>query len=79
MNKLIFEIIGWYGAAAIVLAYFLVSFRILGAGSVIYQILNLSGAIGIVLVSLLKKAYQPAALNFIWTIIALIALIKIIF
>ena len=79
MKKLIIEIIGWYGAAAIVAAYFLVSFNLIGAGDIIYQILNFTGAIGIVLISLHKKAYQPAALNLIWTIIAVIALLKIIF
>lgn len=79
MNKLIVEIVGWYGAAAIVLAYFLVSFSLIGAGSIIYQTLNFTGAIGIVLISFYKKIYQPVALNLIWTIIAVIALFKIIF
>lgn len=79
MNKLIIEIIGWYGAAAIVSAYFLLSFDLIRAGSIIYQTLNFTGAIGIVLISLYEKAYQPVALNLIWTIIAVIALLKIIF
>lgn len=73
------EIIGWYGAVAIVGAYFMVSFKMIDASSIVYQILNLSGAIGIVIVSLFKKAYQPAFLNIIWTIIAVVALLKIIF
>lgn len=79
MNKLIVEIVGWYGAVAIVAAYFLISFGLIGAESIIYQILNFTGAISIVLISFYKKAYQPAALNLIWTIIAVIALLKIIF
>lgn len=79
MNKLFAEVLGWYGAFAIILAYILVSFAVIGTDSIIYQILNFTGAIGIVIVSLVKNAYQPAVLNIIWTIIALIALLRIIF
>ena len=72
------ELIGWYGTAAIIGAYFLNSFGWVSTTSWIYQGLNFTGAIGIVVVSLAKKAYQPAALNVIWTVIALIALVKIL-
>ncbi len=82
MNKLgkisFHEIIGWYGVIAILLAYALNSFTVLTAKSAPYQLLNLTGAIGIVLISLRKKAYQPATLNLIWMIIAIIALFKIL-
>lgn len=79
MNKLFAEIFGWYGVFAVILAYAMVSFAVIGADSIIYQLLNFTGAIGIVIVSLSKRAYQPATLNIIWTIIALLALLKIIF
>ena len=77
MNKAAGEIIGWYGAAAIVLAYILNSFSVVAASSVVYQLLNLTGAIGIIVISLLKKTYQPAAVNIIWAVVAVIALVKI--
>lgn len=64
---------------AIILAYAFVSFDVIKAESIIYQLLNFTGAIGIVIISLVKKAYQPATLNIIWTIIALFALLKIVF
>lgn len=76
--KLLYEIVGWYGTVAIVGAYALVSFKVLGADSTIYQLLNLTGALGIVLISLLKKAYQPAVLNIIWTVIAAVALVRMV-
>ena len=79
MNKKLAEIIGWYGTVAIVGAYALSSFNILSPQDIIYQILNLTGALGIVIISLRKKTYQPAVLNIIWTIIALIALLQIVF
>jgi len=78
MKKNIIEIFGWYGMIAIVLAYALVSFSFLSFNSIWYQLLNCTGAIGIVVVSLYKKAYQPGILNIIWTLIALIAIINIL-
>ena len=77
-RKLGAEIVGWYGAAVILLAYALVSFRIIPAGGYIYQTLNLIGAIGIVIVSLVKKAQQPAILNMVWAIIALMAIMGLV-
>ena len=77
MKKMIIEIVGWYGTVAIILAYALVRFGLLGANTAWYQILNVTGAVGIVIVSLTKRAYQPAVLNIVWTVIGLIALLKI--
>ncbi|MEK7623899.1 MAG: hypothetical protein AAB408_04520 [Patescibacteria group bacterium] len=70
---------GWYGTVAILLAYALVSFHLISAESVWYQLLNFTGALGIVAVSWPKQAYQPAVLNIIWAVIALIALVRLIF
>jgi hypothetical protein len=78
MKTNIIEIGGWYGTIAIVLAYMLVSFSVIPATSIWYQLLNATGAIGIVVVSLHKRAYQPAILNIVWTLIALIAIFNII-
>lgn len=78
MKKIIIEILGWYGMVAIVLAYIFVSFSFLSSNSIWYQILNGTGAVGIVTVSFYKKAYQPGILNIIWSIIAVIAIINII-
>lgn len=60
------------------MAYALVSFSIIQSTDLIYQLLNGTGAVGIVLVSFHKKAYQPGILNTIWAVIALIAIIKIL-
>ena len=76
--KLFIEIYGWYGAVAIVLAYALVSFGALSPTGLLFQLLNATGALGIVLVSFYKKAYQPGVLNIIWTFIALVALTRLI-
>ncbi|MEI6042674.1 MAG: hypothetical protein WCQ00_03875 [bacterium] len=78
MKKFI-EWYGWYGMVAIVFAYILISFSFISPNNVWYQILNGTGALGIVLVSFQKKNYQPGILNIIWTAVALIAIFKIIF
>lgn len=77
--KLFIETLGWYGAGAILLAYALVSFSVFDSTSVSYQILNASGALGIVIVSFSKKTYQPGVLNAIWLLIAIIGLAKVLF
>ena len=75
-KKLLIEIAGWYGTAAILGAYSLSSFSFITPENIWYKILNLTGAIGIVLISYIKKAYQPMILNLIWMIIALLALLR---
>lgn len=69
---------GWYGTIAIVLAYALVSFSVLSVHSIWYQLLNGTGALGIVAVSFYKKTYQPGVLNIVWALIAAIAIINIV-
>jgi hypothetical protein len=76
-SSLATEIAGWYGTGAIVLAYILVSFNVVPAGGGQYQLLNLSGAVGIIIISLAKKVCQSIILNIFWAAIATIALIRI--
>ena len=76
-RQYIAEIVGWYGTFAILLAYALVSFKIISANSYIYQLLNLTGAVGIVTISVVKKDKQPATLNFAWAAIALFAIVSL--
>lgn len=78
MNKSIIEIIGWYGTAAILVAYALVSFSVIAASSPVYQLLNVSGAASIVIDAYAKHDYQPAVLNTVWALIALFALSNIL-
>jgi hypothetical protein len=77
-RKNIAEIAGWCGAAAILSAYVLVSFRIISASGYAYQLLNLSGAIGMLLIAFVKKVEQSVVINIIWAIIAIAAIIGLI-
>ena len=71
------EILGWYGLAAVVLAYASVSLSFISPSSYLYQSLNLSGAVGLGLVAFMKKAYQNGVLNIVWGAIAIIAMIRL--
>jgi hypothetical protein len=77
-KKIVDEIIGWYGTVAIVLAYALLSFGAITSTNLAYQILNGTGALGIVYISFKKKTYQPAVLNVIWAVIATVAIIRLL-
>lgn len=75
MRRLI-EFYGWCGMGAIVLGYALASFSVIEATGLAFQILNGTGALGIVMVSFYKKAYQPGVLNILWTLIALVSILR---
>lgn len=77
MKLSLIEAVGWYGMVAVVLAYALVSFAVLQASDLAYQLLNITGSIGLAVVSFKKKAYQPGVLNIVWTAIALAAVARI--
>lgn len=76
-RTILIEALGWYGAASVLFAYTLVSFNIISPHGWLYQLLNFTGASGVLVISYMKQAKQPALLNFVWAVIALIALIQL--
>lgn len=76
-KQLIAEIIGWYGTLAVLSAYVLVTFNIIQSSGLIFQLLNLTGAIGIIVIATYKKVKQTILLNVFWGVIALIAIVNI--
>jgi hypothetical protein len=73
------EIAGWYGMTAILIAYAMVSFGLLDAGGAVFQILNLTGALGIITISAYKNVKQSVVLNIFWAGVAVVALFKLFF
>lgn len=78
MKKMLIKIAGWYGTFAILGAYALNSFGVIESKSLVYQLLNLTGAIGIVIVSESKHVHPSVVLNAVWTVIAAVALVRIL-
>mgnify|MGYP001568079435 CR=1 FL=1 len=72
------EIAGWYGMLAILGAYALVSFKLVKSDSLVFQLLNLTGAIGLIIVAASKGVTQSVILNIFWGAVALIALFSIL-
>ncbi len=70
--------IGWYGVLAILGAYMLVSFRLIDSDSLVYQVLNLTGAVAIIYETARKRDVQPLVLNIVWSVVAVMAIVRII-
>jgi hypothetical protein len=77
MDTLI-EIAGWVGSIEILLAYGLNSFQKIKSDSPVFQILNLTGGIFLIINSIYHEAYPFTFINSIWVLIALPALVKIV-
>lgn len=78
-KRILAEIAGWYGAIAILAAYALVSFGVIADDSLVFQLLNLTGALGVITISVYKRVAQSVALNVVWGTVAVIAIINILF
>ena len=66
------------GTFAILLAYLLVSTKKISADDRKYQILNIAGAIGIIIDSGVHGAIPSVGLNVVWLSIALYGLVKVV-
>lgn len=76
MNPKIIEFTGWIGVIAILSAYTLSTLAIIEPSSQAYLMLNLFGGIAIVFSAARKKDYQPVVLNIIWTIVAVMGIVR---
>lgn len=74
----VFEIIGWIGAIAFVVAYFLLSIKVLSADSIIYHSLNALGGAALVINSIYLNDSPNFFVNIIWMGIALYSVFRII-
>ena len=61
-----FDVVGWCGALIVLLAYTLVSTRRVEGDSVLFQVLNISGAALLLANTFYLGAYPSAFVNMIW-------------
>ena len=71
------EFCGWYGMIALIVAYFLVSFGIIDGEGLAFQLMNLTGGVGLLIVAASKHVVQSVILNFFWASIGVIAIIRL--
>ena len=76
-KKVLTEILGWYGVSAILLAYILVSMSLIDVHGILYSLLNLTGALGVLLVATAKHVKQSMVINAFWALMAVVALVGI--
>lgn len=76
--QLAVEVAGWSGAALILLAYLLLSAERLSGQSLVYQGMNVVGALGFVINGWWHGAIPSAALNVLWLLIGGVASWRII-
>jgi len=70
------ELAGWYGTLAILIAYALNSFEVLSAHDRTYQLLNLTGGLGVAWVCWRKRTWQAFWLEAVWATVAATSLVR---
>ncbi|WP_248959523.1 CBU_0592 family membrane protein [Sphaerisporangium perillae] len=71
---LLIDILGMLGAGVLLYAYAMLSTRRMSGDSLAYQLLNLGGAIALMINSACHLAWPSAVLNLIWCGIGILAL-----
>lgn len=75
-NNQLYELLGWIGVVFVLGSYFLLAAGIIDGNSWIYHALVLAGSVFIVIISTIKRVFQPVVLNAVLAVFALIALIR---
>jgi len=70
------DIVGWFGVLMILLAFSLSTFDVIDTKSTIYGVMNITGALGIIISSYAKKDFQPVILNVVWLFVAVVGIIR---
>ena len=75
--SILIEVVGWTGSVEVILAYALVSAGKIKGDSSVYQWLNLTGGIFLIVHTIVHRAYPSTFINLVWVAIAVIALLNI--
>ena len=73
-NQIWFDAIGWVGAAALLIAYAMVSHKKLEGDSATYQLLNIGGSLLLAANTIFYGSYPSTFVNLIWAGIAVFAI-----
>lgn len=76
MTEWIIDIMGWLGALALLLPYYLVSIGRIEGNSIVYQLSNLIGSLLLVVNSFYYGALPSVIVNLVWTAIGLTMLAR---
>ncbi|MDW7695738.1 hypothetical protein R9C00_24685 [Flammeovirgaceae bacterium SG7u.111] len=73
----VYELIGWLGAITFIVAYFLLSIKVLSGSKSLYHILNAIGGACLVINAIELQDNPTFVVNIVWTVIALGAVVRI--
>lgn len=76
VNKM-YEVLGWVGVVFVLGSYCLLAIGIIDGNSWIYHAMVLAGSSMIAAISLKRRVFQPAVLNLCFSILAVIALLRL--
>lgn len=76
--KLTVDVIGWFAAGAVLVAYALVSTGRVKPASYSYQGLNFFGGVGLAANTFYYMSYPSTALNIVWALVAVYAIWKLL-
>ena len=71
--------LGWVGSLCVIIAYGLNSYQKIRSDSLIFYTMNLVGGILLIIYSNYKGAYANTFINVVWVIIAVPAMLRVIF
>jgi hypothetical protein len=74
-NYVWFDAIGWVGAAALLVAYAMVSHKKLEGDSATYQLLNIGGSLPLAANTIFYGSYPSTFVNLIWAGIAIFSIV----
>ena len=77
MGEAFFQIAGWIGAAMVVLAYFLITYKKVDGASISYQTLNLLGCVGVAINAFHQAAWPSLGIQIVWGVVAILGFVNI--
>lgn len=77
-SKLLIDLIGWIGSVEVIAAYALNSYQKMKSDSLYFQLLNLTGAVFLIINTVYYCAYPSAFINVVWVVIAAIAIARML-
>jgi hypothetical protein len=72
------DLIGWIGSLEVILAYALISMQKVTAKNYLYQTLNGTGAVFLIINTVYYGSYPSTFINIVWLIIAGIAIFQLL-
>jgi len=76
--EILINILGWVGSFEVLLAFGLNTYQKMDSKSAWYLMLNLTGAIFLIIYSFYYSAYANTFINVIWVLVASLALVRLV-